>query len=80
VSKPSRRQDTCAFCNTYGQLTREAFAPRWLGRFIAAQWPAQGPLELVALSGDGDRPHSQDKHIVGNASAVKFESHKFEED
>ena len=71
VSKPSRRQGTCTFCGSFGQLTREDFTPRWLGRFIAAQWPAQGPLELVALSGGGDRPYSQDKHIVGNASAIK---------
>jgi hypothetical protein len=71
VSKPSRRRGSCAFCGAFGQLTREDFTPQWLGRFIAEQWPPQGPLELVALSGGGDRPYSQDTHIVGNASAIK---------
>ena len=71
VSKPSRRRGSCAFCGAHGQLTREDFTPQWLGRFIAGRWPAQGPLELVAISGGGDRPYREEKRVVGNASAVK---------
>ena len=63
MSKPSRRRGSCAFCGAHGQLTREDFTPQWLGRFIAGRWPAQGPLELVAISGGGDRPYREEKRV-----------------
>ncbi len=71
MSKPSRRLGTCAFCGQFGQLTREDFTPRWIGRFIANRWPPEGRAELVSIAFGGDQPYREKSRIVGNASAIK---------
>lgn len=71
MGKRSKRSGLCIFCGAYGRLTEEHGTPRWLGRFLAEQFPGSGHLESVRIVIGPDGQPSQYARPVGGLSFHK---------
>lgn len=71
MGKASRRIGICSFCGTHGRMTQEHATPRWLGRYLAQQFPPSGRLEAVRIVSGSDGNPQQYVRPVGGLSFHK---------